>query len=113
MTTALPPFPPHTYTRPKRKHCQSVVHAWCRQSVLVSATLHQKLGHLADKLLKNPVPVGVAASHSKDGVLVLAEPEDKDVMPAYELPKGLHQLYMDVPVKLRLATLLGTNLSST
>ena len=82
----------------------------CRQSVLVSATLNGKLGVLASRILTDPVHVGFTAKVGADGRLDL-EGAVIDEGEAFELPKGLQQLYMDVPVKLRLPTLLGMPLS--
>eukprot|EP00892_Ulva_mutabilis_P010766 jgi/Ulvmu1/8061/UM004_0298.1 len=77
-----------------------------RQSVLVSATLHSKLGAVAEELLSDPVAVGLEMQRDAAGNVALLDtgpPVD-----AFQLPKNLQQLYMDVPVKMRLPVLLGT-----
>ena len=83
----------------------SVFHT-CRQSVLVSATLHSKLGSVAAELLNDPVAVGLQLQRDEGGAVMLAE--DGPVDGAFLLPKSLQQLYMEVPVKMRLPSLLGT-----
>jgi hypothetical protein len=75
--------------------------------VLVSATLQEKLATLVDTLLTNPVPVGLQLQRDQAaGSLKLQEVGDS-LSERYQLPPGLQQLYMDVPVKLRLPALLG------
>jgi superfamily II DNA/RNA helicase len=77
----------------------------CRQNVLVSATLHSKLGNVAAELLNDPVAVGLQLQRDDDGNVMLAE--DGPAEGAFQLPQSLQQLYMEVPVKLRLPALLG------
>lgn len=75
--------------------------------MLVSATLHSKLGAVAEELLDNPMAVGLELQHDASGKVVLSEggrPEG-----TYQLPKSLQQLYMEVPVKMRLPALLGVS----
>lgn len=77
----------------------------CRQSVLVSATLHSKLGAVAEELLSDPVAVGLEIQRDAAGNVALLDtgpPVD-----SFQLPKNLQQLYMDVPVKMRMPVLLG------
>lgn len=78
--------------------------------MLVSATLHAKLGALASRILRDPVQVGLTAPVAPDGTLALEQAVLAGEEASYELPKGLQQLYMDVPLKLRLPTLLGAPL---
>lgn len=77
----------------------------CRQSVLVSATLHSKLGAVAEELLSDPVAVGLELQRDASGNMALLD--TGPAVDAFQLPKSLQQLYMDVPVKLRLPVLLG------
>lgn len=77
----------------------------CRQSVLVSATLHSKLGTVAEELLSDPVAVGLQLQRDASGNMALLD--TGPAVDAFQLPKSLQQLYMDVPVKLRLPVLFG------
>ena len=81
-------------------------HRKCRQTVLVSATLRDKLAKLATQLLRDPVAVGLQLRVAADATLQLQELQGAKEE-SFELPPGLQQLYMDVPTKLRLPTLIG------
>lgn len=73
--------------------------------MLVSATLHSNLGTVAAELLNDPVAVGLQLQRDEEGAVVLAE--DGPAEGSFQLPKSLQQLYMEVPVKMRLPSLLG------
>lgn len=73
--------------------------------MLVSATLHSKLGTVAEELLSDPVAVGLQLQRDASGNMALLDTRPQ--VDAFQLPKSLQQLYMDVPVKLRLPVLLG------
>ena len=74
--------------------------------MLVSATLRDKLAKLATQLLRDPVAVGLQLRVAADATLQLQELQGAKEE-SFELPPGLQQLYMDVPTKLRLPTLIG------
>lgn len=77
----------------------------CRQTVLVSATLREQLATLAGRLLKDPIAVGLHLQyHESKGLLLLEEAGHSET---FQMPAGLQQLFVDVPTKLRLPTLLG------
>jgi superfamily II DNA/RNA helicase len=81
----------------------------CRQTVLVSATLQDRLATLAGRLLKDPVAVGLHLRHHESKGLVIQE--EAGHSEAFKMPAGLQQLFVDVPSKLRLPTLLGVPFS--
>ena len=74
--------------------------------MLVSATLSDRLAQLAQRLLRDPVPIGLQIQYDAQSGLQLREAAAAHAE-AFEMPAGLQQLFMDVPTKLRLPTLLG------
>jgi hypothetical protein len=74
--------------------------------VLVSATLHSQLGSVAQELLDAPVAVGLDLANDAEGKVMLTEAAG--AASTFQLPQSLQQLYMEVPVKMRLPALLGT-----
>lgn len=74
--------------------------------MLVSATLSDRLAQLAQRLLRDPVAIGLHVQYDAQRGLLLREKADARAE-AFEMPAGLQQLFMDVPTKLRLPTLLG------
>lgn len=82
--------------------------------MLASATLQGKLETFAQELLHEPAAVGLQVPHP-DGTHAADYAEVVNAVvpaPQFELPAGLQQLYMDVPTKLRLPTLLGAQHSA-
>uniref|UniRef100_A0A803M8Q5 Uncharacterized protein n=1 Tax=Chenopodium quinoa TaxID=63459 RepID=A0A803M8Q5_CHEQI len=90
-----------------------------RQNLLLSATLNDKVNHLANISLENPVMIGLDErelhQNSSSKHLVSLESEDeaehseklKDFNEDYNLPSQLTQKYVKVPCGSRLAVLLS------
>lgn len=89
-----------------------------RQTVLLSATLHSKLGALAQLSLRNPVSVGfkcelvdgrlqVADAGSKGAAAGAASGDAAGGGETYDMPKQLRQLFITAPAKLRLMALVA------
>lgn len=77
-----------------------------RQTVLVSATLQDKLATFASQLLRDPLAVGLQLRYDASKNLRMREVKDA-AEESFQMPAGLQQLFMDVPPKLRLPALLG------
>lgn len=89
-----------------------------RQTVLLSATMHQKLGTLAQLSLHNPMSIGfkcelvggkleVTDSGAGRGAAGSKAADPQEGGDKYEMPKQLRQLYVTTPCKMRLMTLLA------
>ncbi|KAM7259986.1 hypothetical protein ACFE04_015727 [Oxalis oulophora] len=85
-----------------------------RQNLLLSATLNEKVNHLANISLKDPVMIGIGGkqriqdqtSHESDVEDELERPS-KTIDSEYKLPAQLVQRFVKVPCSSRLAVLLS------